>query len=103
VLGDLGYTALEAPDGPSGLGLLQSRPVDLLIIDVGLPGLNGRQLANHARERRPDRKVLFITGYAENAMLANSFLEPGMATLTKLFAVEALTRKIRELLGRDGR
>jgi CheY-like chemotaxis protein len=98
VLGELGYRALEAPDGPSGLKLLQSRRrIDLLITDVGLPGLNGRQLADQARERRPDLKVLFITGYAENATMANGFLEPGMAMLTKPFAVDALMRKVSQL------
>jgi signal transduction histidine kinase len=99
VLGDLGYRALEAADGPSGLRLLQSRRrIDLLITDVGLPGLNGRQLADQARERRPGLRVLFVTGYAENATLAHGFLEPGMAMLTKPFAVEALMRKIREVM-----
>ena len=98
VLGELGYRALEAADGPSGLKLLQSRRrIDLLITDVGLPGLNGRQLADQARERRPDLKVLFITGYAENATMANGFLEPGMAMLTKPFAVDALMRKVSQL------
>jgi PAS domain S-box-containing protein len=101
VLEELGYRALEAPDGPSGLRLLLSkRRIDLLITDVGLPGLNGRQLADQARERRPDLKVLFITGYAENATLANGILEPGMAMLTKPFAVDALTRKIGQLIER---
>jgi CheY-like chemotaxis protein/anti-sigma regulatory factor (Ser/Thr protein kinase) len=99
VLGDLGYKALEAGDGPSGLKLLQSkRRIDLLITDVGLPGINGRQLADQARERRPDLKVLFITGYAENATLANGFLEPGMAMMTKPFPVDGLMRKIRQLI-----
>jgi CheY-like chemotaxis protein len=98
VLGDLGYRAIEAPDGPAGLKLLQSKQrIDLLITDVGLPGINGRQLADQARERRPDLKVLFITGYAENATLANGFLEPGMAMLTKPFAVDALVRKVSQL------
>jgi PAS domain S-box-containing protein len=98
VLGELGYRALEAADGPSGLKVLQSRSrIDLLITDVGLPGINGRQLADQARERRPGLKVLFITGYAENATLANGFLEPGMAMLTKPFAVDALMRKVAAL------
>jgi CheY-like chemotaxis protein len=98
VLEELGYRALEAADGASGLKLLLSkRRIDLLITDVGLPGLNGRQLADQARERRPDLKVLFITGYAENATLANGFLEPGMAMITKPFAVDALMRKVSQL------
>jgi PAS domain S-box-containing protein len=99
VLEDLGYRTLEAADGPEGLKLLQSRRrIDLLITDVGLPGLNGRQLADAAREKRPDLKVLFITGYAENATLAAGFLEPGMQMITKPFAVDALAQKIRSII-----
>ena len=98
VLGEMGFRTVEAQDGPSGLRLLQSRRrIDLLITDVGLPGINGRQLADQARQKRPDLKVLFITGYAENATLANGFLEPGMAMLTKPFAVDALMLKIHQL------
>jgi PAS domain S-box-containing protein len=99
VLQDLGYRALEAPDGPSGLKILQSRQrIDLLVTDVGLPGINGRQLADAARETRPPLKVLFITGYAENATLANGFLDPGMEMITKPFAVEALATRIRTMI-----
>ncbi len=99
VLQDLGYQALEAPDGPSGLRILQSRTrIDLLVTDVGLPGINGRQLADQARVTRPDLKVLFITGYAENATRASGFLDPGMEMITKPFAVEALTTRIRAML-----
>jgi PAS domain S-box-containing protein len=101
VLKDLGYRALEAVDGPSGLKLLQSsRRIDLLVTDVGLPGMNGRQLADQAREHRPDLKVLFITGYAENAAVASGFLEHGMEMITKPFAVEALAIRIREMIER---
>ena len=73
VLSDLGYTVLEAGDGRSGLKILEAGTrIDLLITDVGLPGgMNGRQLADAARQRRPDLKVLFITGYAENAAVGN--------------------------------
>jgi CheY-like chemotaxis protein len=99
VLQDLGYRALEAPDGLSGLRILQSRKrIDLLVTDVGLPGLNGRQLADQAREKRPDLKVLFITGYASNATAANGFLEPGMEIITKPFAIEALATRIRSMI-----
>ncbi len=63
--------------------------------------MNGRQLADHARVKRPELKVLFITGYAENATLANGFLEPKMQMITKPFAVEALASKIRSMI-RDG-
>jgi CheY-like chemotaxis protein len=99
VLSDLGYQALEAADGPSGLEMLQSRRhIDLLITDVGLPGLNGRQIADAGRALRPNLKVLFMTGYAENAALASGFLEHGMAMITKPFAMEALATRIREII-----
>jgi len=99
VLQDLGYHALEAPDGPAGLKILQSQQrIDLLVTDVGLPGINGRQLADAAREKRPHLQVLFITGYAENATLANGFLDPGMEMITKPFPVEALANRIRSMI-----
>jgi DNA-binding response OmpR family regulator len=72
--------------------------VDLLITDIGLPGLNGRQLADAARAQRPELKVLFMTGYAENATIANGFLEPGMEMMTKPFAIEALVSRIRDMI-----
>jgi PAS domain S-box-containing protein len=101
VLGDLGYRALEAADGPSGLRILESKQrIDLLITDVGLPGLNGRQLADHARVTRPELRILFITGYAEQAAIASGFLAPGMEMITKPFAIDELTRRIRENIER---
>ena len=100
VLEDIGYSALEAEDGPSGLKILQSRArVDLLVTDVGLPGgMNGRQVADAARVLRPGLKVLFITGDAENAVVGNGHLAPGMAVLTKPFAMDDLAAKIRTLI-----
>jgi PAS domain S-box-containing protein len=101
VLEELGYRAVQAADGPTGLKLLQSpMRVDLLVTDIGLPGLNGRQVADAAREQRPDLKVLFMTGYAENATIANGFLEPGMEMITKPFAIEALATRIRDMIER---
>ena len=100
VLDDLGYTAIEAEDGAAGLRVLQSDArIDLLVTDVGLPGgLNGRQVADAARVARPDLKVLFITGYAENAVLSHAHLAPGMHVLTKPFAMETLANRIKELI-----
>ena len=100
VLEDLGYTAIEAADSVAGLRVLQSDVrIDLLVTDVGLPGgMNGRQMADAGRERRPDLRVLFITGYAENAVLGNGHLAPGMQVLTKPFAMEALASRIKELI-----
>ena len=100
VLGDSGYRVLEAEDGPSGLRLLEATGrVDLLITDVGLPGgLNGRQVADAARAARPSLKVLFITGFAENAVVGNGHLEAGMAIITKPFDMTALANKVREII-----
>jgi CheY-like chemotaxis protein len=99
VLMELSYHALEAIDGPSGLRILQSDArIDLLVTDVGLPGLNGRQLADAARALRPDLKVLFITGYAHNAAVGNGFLAPGMQMITKPFAIETLAGRIRQMI-----
>jgi nitrogen-specific signal transduction histidine kinase len=100
VLEESGYRAIEASDGLAGLKVLQSATrIDLLITDVGLPGgLNGRQVADAARVLRPALKVLFITGYAENAIVGNGHLERGMAVVTKPFQMEALAAKIRDML-----
>ncbi|MFD0936580.1 PAS domain-containing protein, partial [Methylobacterium trifolii] len=99
VLHDLGYRALEAVDGPAGLAILLSpERIDLLVTDVGLPGLNGRQMVDQTRDARPDLKVLFITGYAENAMFGNGGLDPGMQMITKPFPVETLATRIREMI-----
>ncbi|MBC7799497.1 MAG: response regulator, partial [Gemmatimonadaceae bacterium] len=100
VLQDLGYAAIEAADGASALHILRSDVrIDLLVSDVGLPGgMNGRQIADAARSLRPDLRVLFITGYAENAILSHGHLDPGMHVLTKPFAMDALTSRIRDLI-----
>ncbi|RKH17632.1 PAS domain S-box protein [Corallococcus sp. CA047B] len=101
VLRELGYRALEAGDGVEGLRLLRSAPrLDLLVTDMGLPGLNGRQLADAGRAARPGLKVLFMTGYAENAAVSSGFLEPGMAMMTKPFVMEALATRIRDMIER---
>ena len=98
-LEELGYNAVEAVDGTTGLKELQSeKRIDLLVTDVGMPGLNGRQLADAARELRPELKVLFITGYAGNAAVGNGALEPGMQILPKPFAMDQLANKIREIM-----
>ncbi len=101
-LTDLGYHPLEAADAKGALKILESNArIDLLITDVGLPnGMNGREMADAARQTRPDLKVLFITGYAENAAVSNGRLEPGMHVLSKPFAMEQLASKIKAVLER---
>ncbi len=101
-LAEHGYATIEAADGASGLAVLRSGAVvDVLITDIGLAGgLNGRQVAAAAREARPDLKVLFVTGYAENAVVGNGHLAPGMDVMTKPFSVASLGHKVRELIER---
>ncbi|WP_455171802.1 ATP-binding protein [Azospirillum largimobile] len=100
LLNDLGYVAIEAADGAAGLRILQSDArIDLVVTDVGLPGgMNGRQMVDLARVGRPTLKALFITGFAENALLNNGQLEPGMSVLTKPFAMDVLAARIRDLI-----
>ena len=99
ILAEQGYRTLEAVDGPSGLRILRAgERVDLLVTDVGLPGMNGRQLADQARETRPDLKILFITGYAESAAISKGFLQPGMEMITKPFDLENLSQRIRVMV-----
>jgi CheY-like chemotaxis protein len=100
VLEGFGYGSIEAADGAGALRVFESGArIDLLITDVGLPGgMNGRQVADAARVQRPDLKVLFITGYAETAVVGNGQFEPGMQVLTKPFAMTELARRIKTLL-----
>jgi PAS domain S-box-containing protein len=99
VLTELGYQYIEAKDATSALPHLESsRRIDLLVSDVGLPNMNGRQLAEIARQFRPGLKVLFITGYAEQATVRSGFLAPGMEMISKPFTLDAVAAKIRELI-----
>lgn len=102
-LEELGYTAIEAGDGPAAMKVLQSEiHIDLLITDVGLPnGMNGRQVADAARQLRPGLNVLFITGYAENAVLNHGHLEHGMQVITKPFDMSELSRRIQAMMSED--
>jgi PAS domain S-box-containing protein len=99
MLAEQGYRTLEAIDGPSGLRILRTKQrIDLLVTDVGLPGINGRQLADQARETRPGLKILFITGYAESIAMSDGFLEEGMEMITKPFELDNLSRRIRAMV-----
>ena len=101
-LEERGYRVLSAPDGPTALRMLDAAPIDLLLTDVVLPnGMNGRQLSEEVLRRRPDVKVLFVTGYTRNAIIHHGRLDPDIDLLTKPFTADALTRKIRQIL--DGK
>jgi len=100
-LRELGYAVVEAADGPSGLEILsgsQGQDVRLLFTDVGLPGMNGRELAAEACRLRPGLPVLFTTGYARNAIVHQGRLDPGVDLLTKPFTFAALAKRIRQAL-----
>ena len=98
VVADLGRPAFEASDAPSALQVLEAEPgISLLVTDVGLPGMSGRQLVETARATRPDLKVLFVTGYGEAADLTD--LDGGVDVITKPFALDDLSRKIASMLG----
>ncbi|MFA5963196.1 MAG: PAS domain-containing protein [Sphingomonas sp.] len=101
LLDELGCAAIEAGDGAEGVAVLRSdRRIDLLITDVGLPGgMNGRQVADAARAARPGLPVLFITGFAENAVVGDGPLEAGMELLAKPFTIDALAARITRLIG----
>lgn len=99
VLSELGYAYVEAGDADTALPILNStQRIDLLVSDVGLPGMNGRQLAEVGRQYRPGLKVLFITGYAEHAAVRGGFLDSGMQMITKPFTFDLLTAKVREMI-----
>jgi CheY-like chemotaxis protein len=99
VIEDLGLDAREAGDGPSALEIVRSDTrIDLLVTDVGLPGMNGRQLVEAARAIRPDLKVLFVTGYADKAAMGE-FEGVNSDMITKPFALETLSDKVMEMLG----
>jgi signal transduction histidine kinase/FixJ family two-component response regulator len=100
MLEELGYSVLTAADGHAALRLLADHPeIRLLFTDVGLPGgLNGRQLADAARQARPGLLVLYTTGYARNAIVHNGMLDPGVELMVKPFSYAALAAKLSAML-----
>ena len=98
-LEEAGYRVVETCDAPEALARLDSLPrLDLLVTDVGLPGMNGRQLAELVRQARPGTPVLFMTGYAHNAAVGGEDLEPGMSLIDKPFAIDALAARVDAIL-----
>lgn len=102
MLRELGYIVVDAPDGAAGLRLLDAYPdIKLLVTDVGLPGgMNGRQLADEARRRRTELKVLFTSGYARNAIVHHGRLDPGVELLSKPYSFADLAARVRRILDR---
>jgi CheY-like chemotaxis protein len=103
VLERAGYAVLAAAGGKEALLLADDHrgPIHLLLTDVVMPEMSGRELMRHLAERRPEVKVLYVTGYSEDAVAQHGVLDPGTAFLPKPFTPDVLTRKVREVL--DGR
>jgi PAS domain S-box-containing protein len=98
LLEELGYEVFAAADAAAALRVLETQSVDLLFADVGLPGLNGRELANRARQNHPDLAVLLTTGYAKNAIVHNGVLDSDVELISKPFSPDALAHNIRRIL-----
>jgi two-component system, cell cycle sensor histidine kinase and response regulator CckA len=96
-----GYCVLEAESGEAGLLAAQNHPerIDLVITDVVMPGINGRELVKQLAQTRPATKVLYLSGYTEDAILNDGSIDKGTAFLQKPFSLQSLSRKVREVLG----
>jgi len=99
-LRELNYRTLSAPDAPSALRIIEEKGarIDLLLSDVVLPGMNGRELMAEAKKHRPDLKVLFMTGYSRNAIVHQGRLDPGIEMIQKPMNQHDLAGRIRDLL-----
>jgi CheY-like chemotaxis protein len=103
VLRDLGYEVIEAREADSAAKILRNEGhIDLMFTDVVLPGRSGRELADEARQLRPDLKILFTTGYSRNAIVHHGRIDPGVQLLSKPFTVEQLALKVRQVLDGSG-
>jgi CheY-like chemotaxis protein len=100
LLKDNGYAVLEAANGADAIQLVERHQglIDLLLTDVVMPGMGGRQLAERLMPRLPKMKVLYMSGYTDDAIVHHGILEPGIALIQKPFTAESLTRKVREVL-----
>jgi CheY-like chemotaxis protein len=103
ILRDRGYQVYEAPDGKETLDIAQRHPerkFHLLLTDVVMPGMSGKELADRLKLSTPDIKVLFISGYTDNAIVHHGVLDKGVNFIQKPFSMESLARKVREVLDR---
>ena len=102
-LRELGYTVVQAENAAQALQQLEMQPsICLLFTDIVMPDMNGRRLADEAVSRRPDLKVLYTTGFTQNAVIHNGILDYGVAFLPKPFSLDSLARKVRQVLDGKG-
>jgi CheY-like chemotaxis protein len=100
LLEKLGYTVLDAADAEQALEAARryGEPIHLLLTDVVMPGVSGRELARELEKSRPDTRVLYVSGYTDDAIVHHGMLEPGLNFLQKPFTPAVLARKVREVL-----
>ena len=99
MLRELGYTVVQAADAAQAIEQFAVQPrIDLLFTDIVMPGMTGRALADELRKTRPDLRILYTTGYTRNAIVHGGMVDPDVAFLPKPFTIDALARKIREVL-----
>ena len=103
LLGKLGYTVIDAEDADTALAAAHAHagPIHLLVADVVMPGASGRELARQLEKTRPTTKVLYVSGYTDDAIVHHGMLEPGLNFLQKPFTPAVLARKVREVLDAD--
>ena len=98
----LNYKVLEAAGGETALALVhQPGPIDLLLTDVVMPGMNGRTLSEAAQQHRPHLKILYMTGYSRNAIVHQGRLDPGVALIQKPFSESALAARVHGMLSEE--
>ena len=98
MLESIGYTVLEASNGQEALDLLPNDRIRILVTDVIMPGMNGRDLAERVSAIHPGIKVLFLSGYTDETVKRHAVLHPSMPYLEKPFSAEAIAEKVRSVL-----
>jgi len=104
ILNELGYSVLQAGNGDEAIALAlgYGERIDLLLTDVVMPGMSGRELANQLKRIHPESKVLFSSGYTDNAIVHHGVLDEGVSFIGKPYSPLALAKKIREVLDSAG-
>lgn len=104
ILEELGYNVIEAANGKEALALAENEKgqIDLLMTDIVMPGMNGRELAEKILKAHPEIKVLYTSGYTENVIVSHGVIEDNINFIGKPYTLQSLGLKIREVLGPSG-